>query len=161
MGTYKRTNKNKIMNDEELEKKWKCVLDYTNEYLEPLKEEDRLKCARELEETEQGEGGYIYKINMVPAIRGKYSNIPIIIEHINGSDYLVTDVSVIECIYEKTTKGEFPKWKNVDKRVKWYFPILEDKSDNSYERLQNIHVFGRGYTDGIYHMTPKYGTSEI
>lgn len=41
------------MNDEELIKKWECVLDYTDKYLEPLKEEDRLKCAREMEEFEQ------------------------------------------------------------------------------------------------------------
>lgn len=149
------------MNDKELEKKWKCVLDYTDKYLNPLNEEDRLKCAREMEEFVQGEGELIYKKNMIPAIRRKYGNHPMVIEKINGKDYLITDENVIECIYEETPKGEMPKWKSVDKRVKWYFPILENKSDESYSSIQNIHVFGRGYTDGIYHMTPKYGSSNI
>lgn len=149
------------MTDEQVIGKWKAVLDYNSEYLSPLKEEDRLKCAREMDEVEQGEGEYIYKYNMVPAIRRKYSGIPMVIGNIKGKDYLVTEVSVVECINYDFTKGEIPKWENVDRRVKWYFPIFEDKTDKSYTSTINTHVFGRGYTDGRYHHTPKYGSSVV
>jgi hypothetical protein len=83
------------------------------------------------------------------------------IENINGRNYLVTEEMVTECIYEEVLKGEFPKWEQIDKKVKWYFPILEDKSDKSYAHTQNVHVLYRGYTDGIYHHTPKYGSSNV
>jgi hypothetical protein len=148
------------MTDDELVEKWKRVLDYSDEFISPLLEEDRLKCARELEETENEKWGYIYKVNFVPQIRKKYSGIPIIVENIDGQDYLVTEVTVTECLGEQPI-GETPKWKSVDKRVKWYLPILEDKSDESYSWTQNIHAFGRGYTDGIYDYTPKYGSSNV
>ena len=149
------------MEDEELIGKWKSVLNHTDKHLTPLKEEDRLKCAKEMEEVEQGEGEYAYKVNMVPAIRKKYSDIPMVIENIDGKEYLVHDVNVTECIYEEVPSRAYPKWEEVNKTVKWYFPILEDKSDESYASLCNIHVFGRGYTDGIYHNTPKYGSSSV
>lgn len=147
--------------NEKLDKKWEAVLDYTDEHISELKKEDRSKCAREMEEVQSGEGGSIYKTNLIPIIRQKYSNIPSIIENIDGKEYIVTEQMVTECIYEDTPKGECPKWKSVDRKVKWYFPILDDKSDESYGHLQNIHVFGRGYTDGIYHNTPKWGSSVI
>jgi hypothetical protein len=126
-----------------------------------LQEENRLPCAREMEEFSRGEGQHIYKHIMIPCIRKKYSGIPIIIENHDGINYLVTEVSVVECEYQPNNEDKIPHFTSNEKIVKWYFPIFEDKSDNNYKKIVNIHVFGRGYTDGTYHQTPKYGSSNL